>query len=99
MGLNRVLFRSIGNKLSEGTTKIMGCRIPNGATSFDYITASGKRNFRVLTFKDEAGKPVLKKIDFLSGEGVKTRYVAQDSSGVHNVFNTDGKISHFVFVL
>ena len=95
MGLNRVLFRSIGNKLSEGTTKIMGCRIPSGATSFDYITASGKRNFRVLTFKDEAGKPVLKKIDFLSGEGVKTRYVAQDSSGVHNVFNTDSKNKSF----
>ena len=91
MGLNRVLFRSIGNKLSEGTTKIMGCHIPSGATSFDYITASGKRNFSVLTFKDEAGKPVLKKIDFLSGEGVKTRYVAQDSSGGHTVFNTDGK--------
>lgn len=95
MGLNRVLFRSIGNKLSEGTTKIMGCRIPNGATSFDYITASGKRNFRVLTFKDEAGKPVLKKIDFLSGEGVKTRYVAQDSSGGHTVFNADGKNKSF----
>ena len=95
MGLNRVLFRSIGNQLSEGTTKIMGYNIPNGARSFDYITTSGKRNFRVLTFKDEAGKPVLKKIDFLSGEGVKTRYVAQDSSGGHTVFNTDGKNKSF----
>ena len=91
MGLNRVLFRSIGNKLSEGTTKIMGCRIPSGATSFDYVTASGKRNFSVLTFKDEAGKPVLKKIDFLNGEGVKTRYVQHEPNGGHTIFNTDGK--------
>lgn len=91
MGLNRVLFRSIGNKLSEGTTKIMGCRIPSGATSFDYVTASGKRNFRVLTFKDEAGKPVLKKIDFLNGEGAKTRYVEQAPNRSHTIYNTDSK--------
>lgn len=90
MGLNRVLFRSIGNKLSEGTTKIMDCRIPNGATSFDYITASGKRNFRVLTFKDEAGKPVLKKIDFLNGEGPTTRFV-EHNSGAHVVYNLSDK--------
>ena len=89
MGLNRVLFRSIGNKLSEGTTKIMGCRIPSGATSFDYVTASGKRNFSVLTFKDEAGKPVLKKIDFLNGEGAKTRYVEQAPNRSHTIYNTD----------
>lgn len=91
MGLNRVLFRSIGNKLSEGTIKIMGYRIPSGATSFDYITASGKRNFSILTFRDEAGKSVLKKIDFLNGEGVKTRYIEQAPNGGHTVFNTDGK--------
>ena len=91
MGLNRVLFRSIGNKLSGKKTKIMGCRIPSGATSFDYITASGKRNFRVLTFKDEAGKPVLKKIDFLNGEGAKTRYVEQAPNRSHTIYNTDSK--------
>ena len=91
MGLNRVLFRSIGNQISEGATKIMGCNIPNRARSFDYITASGKRNFSVLTFKDEAGKPVLKKIDFHSGEGVKTRYIEQAPNGGHTIFNTGGK--------
>lgn len=91
MGLNRVLFRSIGNQISDVTIKIMGCNIPNRATSFDYITASGKRNFSVLTFKNWEGMPILKKIDFLSREGVKTRYVQHKPGGEHNVFNTDGK--------
>ena len=74
MSLGKVLYRSIGNKLAK-QTKMMGYPVPKGAKTFDYLSASGKnRNFRVLTFRDETGKPITKKIDIWKN-GEKTEKI------------------------
>lgn len=92
MSLGKVLYRSIGNKLAK-QTKMMGYPVPKGAKTFDYLSASGKnRNFRVLTFRDETGKPITKKIDIWKN-GEKTEKIIEKGpniSSVTTIKNGDG---------
>ena len=84
MGLGKVLYRSIGNNLAK-QTKMMGYPVCKGAKTFDYLSASGKdRNFRILTFRDETGKPITKKIDIWKN-GEKTEKIIEKGPNISSV--------------
>ena len=62
MGIGKVLYRSVGNVITN-QKKLMGMPVPKGTKTFDYMSASGKNgNFQAVTFRDENGKNLGKSI-------------------------------------
>ncbi len=89
MGLGKVLYRSVGNIITN-QKKIMDMPIPQGTKTFDYLSASGKKgNFQVVTFRDENGASLAKNItSYENGQKIQktVEHSAPKSSGITTYF-------------
>lgn len=89
MGLGKVLYRSVGNIITN-QKKIMDMPVPQGTKTFDYLSASGKKgNFQVVTFRDENGASLAKNItSYENGQKIQktVEHSAPKSSGITTYF-------------